>query len=307
MILFGFDSRGCDSIFDTWKSYKGEDCCVKYIEPASLSEALEILSTDDEARCLAGGATLVAMLNADLVEPSTLIGLRRIDELAGITVSGDHIRIGAMATHTQIAADERLRGNAAVVRDAAGQIAHPAVRNMGTIGGAVCHADPNADFPGALVAAGAVLEAVSQSGTRQIPADEFFLDYLETSLEEGEILSAVTIPMEPAEATGRHLKFSRTHGDYATISISLVLLMNGDACSHARVAVGSAGPTPIHLDEVDSLLIDSPLTAEVIQQAGRKLMEAADPLDDVRGSAEYRRMIIPGLLQRAVDEALGHS
>ena len=276
---------------------------MKYVEPASLSEALEILSADDEARCLAGGATLVAMLNADLVEPSTLIGLRRIDELAGITVSGDHIRIGAMTTHTQIAADERLRGNAAVVRDAAGQIAHPAVRNMGTIGGAVCHADPNADFPGALVAANAALEAVGPSGTRQIPADEFFLDYLETSLEEDEILSAVLAPVEPADARGRHLKFSRTHGDYATISVSLALVMEGDACSYARVAVGSAGPAPIHLDEVDSLLTGSALTAEAINQAGRKLAEAADPVDDVRGSAEYRRMIIPGLLQRAVDEA----
>ena len=277
---------------------------MKYIEPASLSEALEILSADDEARCLAGGATLVAMLNADLVEPSTLIGLRRIDELAGIAASGDHIRIGAMTTHTQIAADDRLRGNAAVVRDAAGQIAHPAVRNMGTIGGAVCHADPNADFPGALVAADAVLEAAGPSGARQIPAGEFFLDYLETSLEEDEILSAVLVPVEPAGARGRHLKFSRTHGDYATISVSLVLAVDGGACSYARVAVGSAGPAPIHLDEVDSLLTGSALSQEVIQQAGRKLMEAADPVDDVRGSAEYRRMIIPGLLQRAVDEAL---
>ena len=275
---------------------------MKYIEPASLSEALEILSADDEARCLAGGATLVAMLNADLVEPSTLIGLRRIDELAGITVTGDHIRIGAMTTHTQIAGDDRLTGNAAVIRDAARQIAHPAVRNMGTIGGAVCHADPNADFPGALVAADAVLEAAGQSGRRQIPAGEFFLDYLETSLEEGEILSAVLVPVEPADAGGRHLKFSRTHGDYATVSISLVLVMNNGACGYARVAVGSAGPSPVHLDEVDAILTGSDLSEETVEQAGRKLVEAADPVDDVRGGAEYRRMIIPGLLQRAVDE-----
>ena len=275
---------------------------MKYIEPTSLSEALEILSDDDEARCLAGGATLVAMLNADLVEPSTLIGLRRIDELAGITVTDDHIHIGAMTTHAQIAGDDRLTGNAAVVRDAARQIAHPAIRNMGTIGGSVCHADPNADFPGALVAANAILEVAGQAGTRQVPADEFFLDYLETSLEEDEILSAVMVPVEPAGARGRHLKFSRTHGDYATVSISLVLVMDADACTYARVAIGSAGPTPLHLGEADALLTGPALTEEAIQQAGRKLMEAADPVDDVRGSAEYRCMIIPGLLQRAVNE-----
>ena len=275
---------------------------MKYIEPASLAEALEILSEDDEARCLAGGATLVAMLNADLVEPSTLIGLRRIDELAGITLTGGHIRIGAMTTHAQIAGDNRLTGNAAVVRDAARQIAHPAIRNMGTIGGAVCHADPNADFPGALVAANAVLEAAGQSGSRQIPIDDFFQDYLETSLEEDEILCAVLVPVDPANAGGRHLKFSRTHGDYATVSISLVLDMNNGTCSYARVAVGSAGPAPVHLAEADAILVGSDLSAETVEQAGRKLMEAADPVDDVRGSAEYRRMIIPGLLQRAVDE-----
>ena len=275
---------------------------MKYIEPTSLSEALKILSGDDEARCLAGGATLVAMLNADLVEPSTLIGLRRIDELAGITVTDDHIRIGAMTTHTQIAGDNSLTGNAAVVRDAAGQIAHPAIRNMGTIGGSVCHADPSADFPGALVAANAALEVTGQAGTRQVPADEFFLDYLETALEEDEILSAVMVPVEPAGARGRHLKFSRTHGDYATVSISLVLVMDAGTFSYARVAVGSVGPTPLHLDEVDAILTGSALSEDTVKQAGSKLMEAADPVDDVRGSAEYRRMIIPGLLLRAVDE-----
>ena len=278
------------------------DTAMKYVEPASLPEAIEILAEDDEARCLAGGATLVAMLNADLVEPSTLIGLRRIDELSGITVTGEHVRIGAMTTHTQIAGDDRLAGNAAVVRDAARQIAHPAIRNMGTIGGAVCHADPNADFPGALVAANAVLEAAGQSGRRRIPATEFFLDYLETSLEEDEILSAVLVPVEPAGARGRHLKFSRTHGDYATISVSLVLVLDGGACHYARVAIGSAGPAPVHLDGADAILAGSDLSEETVKRAGQQLMEAADPVDDVRGSAEYRRMIIPGLLQRAVDE-----
>ena len=110
------------------------------------------------------------------------------------------------------------------------------------------------------------------------------------------------VPVEPAGARGRHLKFSRTHGDYATVSISLVLVMDAGTFSYARVAVGSVGPTPLHLDVADKILTGSDLTAETIRQASRKLMEAADPVDDVRGSAEYRRMIIPGLLQRAVDE-----
>jgi carbon-monoxide dehydrogenase medium subunit len=275
---------------------------MNYIEPSQLSEALNILAEDDEARCLAGGATLVAMMNADLIEPSTLVGLRRIKELVGVTDADDHIRIGAMTTHNQIAAEAKLIGNASVIRDAAGQIAHSAIRNMGTVGGSICHADPNADFPGALVAANARLEVVSASATRLILIDEFFLDFLETSLEEGEILSAILIPKDPSDAKGRHLKFSRTHGDYATISISLVLAMTGDKCTYARIAVGSAGPTPIHLDEADALLTGSVLTEERINEAARLLVDASDPVDDVRGSSEYRRMIIPGLLNRAVNE-----
>jgi carbon-monoxide dehydrogenase medium subunit len=110
---------------------------MKYLEPDTLSEAIEILAEDDEARCFAGGATLVAMMNAELVEPSTLIGLRRISELKGISQENEHIRIGAMTSHAHFASAEQLLGNAFVVRDAARQIAHPAIRNMGTIGGSI--------------------------------------------------------------------------------------------------------------------------------------------------------------------------
>ena len=277
---------------------------MNYIEPSSLEEAIKIITEDDEARCLAGGATLVAMMNADLLEPSTLVGLRRIKELSGISNHDDHIRIGAMCTHTQIAAADSLVGNAAVVRDAAAQIAHSAIRNMGTIGGSVCHADPNADFPGALTAANASLEVVGSSGSRTIPIDEFFLDFLESSLEEGEILCAILIPNNPAQARGRHLKFSRTHGDYATVSVSVTLQMEGEKCAYARVAIGSVGPTPLHLDEADALLAGSNLSEDLLHKAGELLAAAADPMDDVRGSSEYRRSIIPGLLKRAVNEVV---
>ena len=277
---------------------------MNYIEPSSLEEAIKIITEDDEARCLAGGATLVAMMNADLLEPSTLVGLRRIKELGGISNHDDHIRIGAMCTHTQIAAADSLVGNAAVVRDAAAQIAHSAIRNMGTIGGSVCHADPNADFPGALTAANASLEVVGSSGSRTIPIDEFFLDFLESSLEEGEILCAILIPNNPAQARGRHLKFSRTHGDYATVSVSVTLQMEGEKCAYARVAIGSVGPTPLHLDEADALLAGSNLSEDLLHKAGELLAAAADPMDDVRGSSEYRRSIIPGLLKRAVNEVV---
>jgi aerobic carbon-monoxide dehydrogenase medium subunit len=279
---------------------------MKYIEALSLQEALEILAGDDEARCLAGGATLVAMMNADLIAPSTLISLRRIEELKGISAVDNYIRIGAMNTHTEVAnAEKLLSGNAFVIRDAARQIAHPAIRNMGTIGGSICHADPASDFPGSLVAANAELEIIGTNGLRQVPAQDFFVDYLETSLEEGEVLTAILVPTTHSQAHGRHLKFSRTHGDYATVSVSLVLSMQSDVCNYARVAIGSVAPTPLHLDTVDNILTGSKLNDDVLDDAANLLQEACDPIDDVRGSAEYRRKIIPGLLKRAIAEALG--
>ena len=274
-----------------------------YLEPESVLEAVAVLAGDEDARCLAGGQTLVAMMNADLVEPSTLVGLRRIAGLNEIDGTEGVLRIGAMVTHTRLADEERLVGARAVVKDAARQIAHPAVRNRGTIGGALCHADPQADLPGALVAAGAHVEVASTEGVRTAPVDGFFVDYLESSLEPGEMLTAVLIPEGPKGAVGAHLKFSRTDGDYAIVSVSSVIAMQAGVCSYARVVVGSAGPAPLHLDEADALLTGSGLDDAVLLKAGELLAAAADPVDDVRGSSDYRRLLIPGLLARAVGAA----
>ena len=274
-----------------------------YLEPESVPEAVAVLAGDEDARCLAGGQTLVAMMNADLVEPSTLVGLRRIAGLNEIDGTEGVLRIGAMVTHTRLADEERLVGARAVVKDAARQIAHPAVRNRGTIGGALCHADPQADLPGALVAADAHVEVASTEGVRTAPVDGFFVDYLESSLEPGEMLTAVLIPEGPEGAVGAHLKFSRTDGDYAIVSVSSVIAMQAGVCSYARVVVGSAGPAPLHLNEADALLTGSGLDDAVLLKAGELLAASADPVDDVRGSSDYRRLLIPGLLARAVGAA----
>ena len=274
---------------------------MRYLAPGSLKEALDILRREDDARCIAGGATLVAMMNADLVAVEVLVGLGRIAELSGITETDDEVRIGAMTRHAEIAASPVLTGALGVVRSAAGQIAHPAVRNMGTIGGSICHADPAADFPAALLAADATIEAASAEGTRQIPIGEFFEDYFETALREGEIVTAIRLPRGPAGARGHHVKFSRVDGDYATVSVSAVLVMAGATCSYARIALGSSGPVPIRVTAAEEALVGSPLDQAAIAEAARLLAEAADPVDDVRGTTEYRLMLIPRLLARALN------
>ena len=271
-----------------------------YLEPESVPEAVATLAADEDARCLAGGQTLMAMMNAGLVVPPTLVGLRRIAGLHESTESAGVLRIGAMVTHAQVAQEGRLGGARAVVAEAARQIAHPAIRNLGTIGGALCHADPQADLPGALVAANASVEIANAEAVRTAPIAGFFVDYLESSLDPGEMLTAVLIPEGPPGAVGTHLKFSRTDGDYAIVSVSSVVAMQAGACSYARIVVGSVGPVPLHLGAVDALLTGSGLDAAVLEQAGHLLAAAADPVDDVRGSSDYRRLLIPGLLTRAV-------
>ena len=276
---------------------------MNYLEPVSVAEATAVLAADEDARCLAGGQTLMAMMNADLVAPSTLVGLRRITDLHGIVERADILRVGAMVTHTVVANEGRMHGARGVVRDAARQIAHPAIRNQGTIGGALCHADAQADLPGALVAADARVEIAGRDARRTVPVADFFIDYLEPSLDRGEMLTAVLIPEGPRGAIGTHLKFSRTDGDYAIVSISLVIAIAAGACSYARVVVGSVGPVPLHLEEVDALLTGSGLDDASLRKAGEMLAAAADPVDDIRGGSDYRRLLIPGLLARSVATA----
>ncbi len=277
---------------------------MNFHEPATIEEAAALLAADEDARPLAGGATLVAMMNAELVEPTALVSLRRIAALDGIAKAADGtVTIGAMTSHHAVANTETLDGGQAIVRHAARVIGHPAIRNMGTIGGAIAHADPSADYPAALVAANATVEAFGPGGRRDIGAEDFFVDFLETSLAPGELVSAVRLPASPAGATSAYEKFARVDGDFATVSVAVVVAMDGGACSHIRVALGSAGPTPVRAEAADAALAGTALDDAAIAAAATILVAASDPLDDVRGSAEYRLMLIPELLKRAVRRA----
>ena len=277
---------------------------MEFHQPASLDAALALLAADPEALPLAGGATLVAMMNADLVEPSALVSLRAIDELQTIEAAADGgLRIGAMISHAALAAEARLAAGNAVVREAAAGIAHPSVRNIGTLGGAVAHGDPSSDLPAALVAANATIEVAGPSGKREIAAEDFFEDYLTTALQAGEMVSAVLLPAQPEGAVGHYQKFARVHGDYATLSVAMVLAMAGGECRFARVALGAAGPKPVRVAEAEARLLGTALDAEAVRAAAAILVEASDPIDDVRGSAEYRLMLVPRLLARALAAA----
>jgi aerobic carbon-monoxide dehydrogenase medium subunit len=278
---------------------------ARYVEPLTVSEAVAALAENSGARCLAGGQTLVAMMNAGLIEPPLVVGLRRVAELKGIEFDATgSVAIGAMTTHAALAREVKLSSGHAVLREAAVTIAHPAIRNMGTLGGALSHADPNADYPPAVMAADAVIEVVGPAGWRTIPASDFFLDFLTAAIEPGEIVTKVRVPAPARGSVGVYEKFARVDGDYATASIAMVLAMAGAKCSSIRVAIGACGPTPVRSLDAERVMIGTELDAEILVRAGQIMAESIDPVDDVRGSAEYRRMLVPRLLSRAVQRAL---
>ncbi|MGH6894887.1 MAG: FAD binding domain-containing protein [Dongiaceae bacterium] len=273
--------------------------------PRALEEAVKLLAADPDSKCLAGGATLVPMMNAGLVKPSALISLRHVEGMQGIERSAaGGVRIGAMTRHSETAASVELAGGHRVVRCAASSIASPPVRNMGTIGGSIAFADPAADYPPALVAADAEIETVGPNGPRRLKACEFFLDWYETALKPGEVIVAVHLPPASKGAVGHYDKLSRVEGDYATASVAVVLAMDKGVCNSIAIAVGACGPTPLRLAAAEQTLLGTRLDDGALAVAGKRLAETADPVDDVRASADYRRLVIPRLIRRAVRSAM---
>jgi len=267
--------------------------------PSSVEEVVRLLSGDD-VRCLAGGATLVAMMNAGIAEPAELVNLAGIEELQGISLLSDGtLRIGAMTRHRETAAETRIVGNLATVRAAASRIANPPVRNMGTMGGSIAFADPAADYPPALVVAGAEIEVAGPTGRRRVPAKDFFVDWYTTALEPGELVVAIHLP-RASPGIGLYDKLARITGDFAIVSVALSVARVNGACTRVGLAVGGCGPKPVRHDDVDRMLLEADLGDEAIRRAGAMLAEAADPVDDVRASADYRRLAIPRMVGRIV-------
>lgn len=272
--------------------------------PRTVEEAVALLAAQPDAMALSGGATLVAMMNARLVEPASLVALRHVEELRACRRLADGaVEIGAMRHHRETAEETELTDGQAVLSRAASQIANATVRNMGTIGGSIAFDDPGADYPAALVAADATVLIAGSGGRRELPATAFFVDWYTTALEPGEIVTGVRVPRAPQGSVGHYEKLARIAGDFAMASIALQVTWSGDTIAAARIAVGGCGPCPIRLDEADALLAGGGPGGEAVTRAGTLLAEAADPVDDVRASADYRRRVIPRLLGRALAAA----
>lgn len=280
---------------------------LEIYEPSTVDEATAYLSRTEGTICLAGGGTLMAMMNANLVDPAGLVSLQGIDEMKGIEqLRWGKFRIGAFTQHRVTAAENRLIDSHSALKECAGSIASVAIRNKGTIGGSVALADPGADYPAALVALEAEIEVASPGGRRRkIPASEFFVNWYTTALAENEIITAIYLPSVVKKAVGFYEKFSRVEGDFATASAAGVIRLDRKGrCDYARIVIGCCGPTPTVSEEANALLVGSTLDDEILKQAGELIAEKCDPVDDVRGTAEYRRKLAPVLVARGIKRVL---
>jgi aerobic carbon-monoxide dehydrogenase medium subunit len=277
---------------------------MDFFRPTSIPEALSLLSEHEGARCLAGGATLVAMMNAGLIEPARLVSLADLSELSGIsTLEDGSIRIGAMTRHATTAQSHAFADGQKVLAAAASKIANVAVRNMGTIGGSLAFADPAADYLPALAVLDAMIETASKRGTRTLRIDDFIVDWYTTALDQDEIITAVFIPPAPKSSIGIFERLERTGGDYAVASVACVVSIDNGVCTAARIAIGACGSGPIRRQAAERMLEGTSLTADEVRAAGKLLADACDPVDDVRGSAEYRRLVVPRLVAKAISAA----
>ena len=262
--------------------------------PKSLAEAIQILVDDPEAKPLAGGASLVAMLNARLVEPNALVSLSCIEELRRTERRSDGtLRVGAMTRHRDVAEMPALTGTHVLLQQAAAAIANPTIRAMGTIGGSIALNDPGADYAPALFALSATVEIVSAYHTRTVAAADYFIDWYTTALEAGELVTAIHLP-PAAPGVGLYQKLARVAGDFAIVSVAVVV----QADEHVRAVIGGCGPRPLSLEEANNELAEGNVEA-----AGALLAAAADPVDDSRASAQYRRRVLPRMLARAFAQA----
>ena len=280
-----------------------------YQRAGSVEEAIALLQEHgDGAKLIAGGHSLLPIMKLRLAEPETIVDIGRIAELRGVRRADGEIAIGALTTHHQIATDAQIKSSIPLLADTAARVGDRQVRNRGTIGGALAHADAAADYPAAILALDAAIVARGSQGERRIPAQEFFLDFLTTALEPDEILTEVRISM-PAEGHGwSYQKLANQASGYAIVGVGAVVVIDGHgAATDVRIAVTGAAAVAWRAEATETALRGQPLDNDAVAAAADLVDGGIDFLDDLHGSAEYRRRVTRGLTRRAIQEAAGRA
>ena len=277
-----------------------------YYRASSIAEAGQLLQQHPGAKLLAGGHSLIPLLKLRLAAPAELVDIGRLDELKGVAVTSGGVRIGALTTHAELATSSDLAAHAPALAEAAGTIGDPAVRNRGTIGGNVAHADPASDLPTVLVALDATIVVTGSGGARNIAAADFFEGMMATALGEHDIVTAIEVPAAPTGQGQAYQKFAHPASRYAVVGVAAAVTVTDGSISTAAIALGGLVPTATRAAAVEQALAGQPASSDPIAAAAAAVSAdlGDDLIGDIYASAEYRRAMAPVCVKRALTAAV---
>jgi carbon-monoxide dehydrogenase medium subunit len=278
----------------------------EYARPTTVDEALQAIADGgDDVKIMAGGQSLIPVMRLRLAAPETVVDLSRVAELRGVRDDGDAIVIGAMATHHDVMTDPLVLQYAPLIAEATETVADRQVRARGTFGGALAHADPAGDLPAVALALDAEFVIAGPEGRRTVPASDFFVDYLTTALEEGELLVEIRVPKLAGEWGMRYEKFNRVAQAWSIVAVAAVVRREDGHIAEARIGLTNMGSTPLRASAVEAALAGADASPETIAAAARSAAEGTSPSSDLNGQADYREHLAQVLTRRAVTAAAG--
>jgi len=277
-----------------------------YVKPSSVGEAVQALASGGEdAKVIAGGQSLLPLLRLRLSYPDLLVDVGALDELRGIEDLGDELLIGARTTHYQLVHDPLVGEHCGILAEAAATVADPAVRHRGTFGGSLAHGDPAGDLPAVAVALGVTMVARGPGGERRIAASDFFLDYLTTALQPGEILTGVRVPKLGGDWGYRYEKFHRTAQAWAIVGVAALARRSNGHVAEARVGLTNMGSVPVRASAVEAAAAGAEATRDALNAAAASAADGTEPPADLHGAPDYRRHLARVLTGRALAAAAG--
>lgn len=280
----------------------------EYSVPTTLAEAQTLLARyGADAKVMAGGHSLIPMMKLRLAQPGHLIDLGRISDLSYIKEQDGGLAIGAMTTYYQLESSPLVRNKYLALAEAASQVADLQVRNKGTIGGSLAHADPGADLPALVIALEGKIQASSSGGQRSVDASGFFSDPFTTALNENEILNEIRIPALPANTGGSYKKFANRASHFAIVGVAAFVTIAGGTCQRVRIGITGAGPRAARATEAEKALEGNQPSANNLAAAAQKATQGIDFLGDIHASAEYRQHLTQVMAGRALEEAVSRA
>jgi aerobic carbon-monoxide dehydrogenase medium subunit len=278
-----------------------------YARATDVVNALELLAEHgDKAKLLSGGQSLMPAMNLRLISPELIVDISEIAELRGIAVNGSVLAIGALTRHVDVMRSPDIAAHAPLLAQAVAHVAHPAIRNRGTIGGSLAHADPAAELPACMLALNATIIVRGPGGERRIAAKDFFTGIYETALTPQDLLISVELPLAPKNSAHFFCEFARRHGDYAIVGLAAQAIVEAGAFGDLRLALFAVGDRPV-LAKAAMMLVGVEVTPELLSEASLALGEELDPQDDQQASAAMRRHLAKALLARGVSALLGRT